>query len=56
MSDSVDGQINAKTLLNKIKSGHELPTNSNNINAETPSVRKSKGGAFSVENHPKSIR
>lgn len=56
MSDSVDGQINAKTLLNKIKSGHELPTNNNNINAETSSVHKRKAGAFSVENHPKSIR
>ena len=50
MSDSVDGQRNTK------KSGHELPTNDSNINAETPSARKKKASAFGAEKHPKSIR
>ena len=47
MSDSVDGQRNTKN------SGHELPTNDSNINAETPSVRKRKAGASSAEKSPK---
>ena len=55
MSDSVDGQMNTKTLAKTKKSGNELPTKDSNINAETLSVRKRKTGAFSAEKHPKSI-
>ena len=45
-----------KTLLNNKKSGYEFPTKNSDINAETPSVRKRKVGAFSTEKQPKSIR
>ena len=56
MTDSVDGQPNTKTSLNNNKSGHELPKIDKNINAETPSVRKRRAGAFSAEKQPKSFR
>ena len=51
MSNSGDGQKNGslsipKILSNRNKSGHELPTNDNKINAETPLVRKRKASAF----------
>ena len=51
MSDSVDEQTNGslfipKTLSHRNKFAHELPTEVDNINAETPSVR----------NNPKSLR
>ena len=41
MSDSVNGQTNFKTTLNKNKSGYQLPKIDKNINAATHSVRKS---------------
>ena len=45
-----------KTLSNINKSGYVLKKNDNTSNAETPSIRKSKAGAFSAEKHPKWIR
>ena len=38
------------------KSGHELPADNDNINAETLSIRNRKAGAFSAEKHPKLLR
>ena len=55
MSESVDGQMHAKKLLNNKDSGHELPKKISDTNAETPSVRNRKASVLSTEKHPKSI-
>ena len=56
MSESVDGQILTKNLLNNKESGHELPIKIIDTNAQTPSICKRKTGVFSAEKHSKSIR
>ena len=55
MSDSVDGQINSKTLLINKKYGPELPKIDKTINAEIASVCKRKVGAIIAEKQPKSF-
>ena len=45
-----------KTLSNINKSGYVLKKDDNTSNAEAPSIRKRKAGAFSAEKHPKWIR
>ena len=56
MSESVDGKLRGsfsipKNDANNYKSGHEHPEETKTTNAETPSVRKEKVGAFNGEKH-----
>ena len=56
MSESVDGQIQAKNLSKIKECSHELPKKNSDTNTETPSVREKKADALSTEKHLKSIR
>ena len=42
MSESVDGQIQAKNLSKIKECSHELPKKNSDTNTETPSVREKK--------------
>ena len=56
MSESVDGQILTKKSSFNKESWQELPTKNKDVTNGTPSVRKRKADAFSIEKQPKTIR
>ena len=56
MSESVDGQMLTENSIFNKESSQELPSKSNVVTTETPSVRKRKTDILSTKKQPKTIR